>query len=102
MIPMNDKYYNKIYKGEKVQTIRNGRRNIDLGRNTLVFDDKPNMDIIVQSITYKWYGNISQREVELDGFETKKELMEELVSYYPNLRMTSEMSLIKFIVVDED
>lgn len=89
-------FYENIKIGSKTQTARFNEAIPRLGKGEAIFDDKPPILIDITKVTHKSFENLSQEEIEKDGFDSKEELWSVLIGFYPNLQKTDLLMLIEF------
>lgn len=95
-IQLDDRFHKDVMLKDKVQTIRKGRRDYPLGDMRLTFKNSPNMKKTITAITYKRLGNVTKDEAMDDGFRSLSSLVEALRTYYPDINLKTEVTLIRF------
>ena len=78
--------------GQKVQTIRYGRRDYPIGEAVFEGSWTP-APIDIKELVYKTYKDLTEEDAELDGFESLKELQDTLLKFYPQIEADSELNL---------
>ncbi len=97
VINFDRKYKKKILKGEKVTTIRLGKRKFSEGQEVVLsVEDKPFAKATVKRVEYKKLSELSEEDAKKDGFHSKKKLLKVLKQYYPKIREDSEITVIEF------
>jgi len=95
---MNPRYLESVITGRKSSTIRDG---------VLVFPDNcelllrfsrsaPPVKVRVTESRVKRFKDLSQKEIEADGFGTRDELLAELRQYYPLIMEESVITVVNF------
>lgn len=96
------KFYNIILEGKKTQTIRLWKRN----HNFLAGDKfqcffgfkHKKINAKIKSVEFKTFDKINDDEVWQDGFKSKKELLININSFYPDFdEKKSVLCFIKFV-----
>lgn len=95
-IHFHEDFYIPILKGSKTQTARIDEPIPDLGKSEAIFDDGRSIPINIKAVTHKSLNDMSEEEVQKDGFHTKGELLYALLTFYPDLKETDELMLIEF------
>lgn len=100
LMKFNKKYYDDIYAGRKVQTIR--KNNLRLAESQKVKAIFPGTDLeLTLEITgtgYKQFKYIDDDDAKREGFNTAEELKAEILSIYPRLDDFSRIYAYQFKV----
>ena len=81
----------------KVTTIRKGRRNVALGELIFASVDTNRIQIVnVLSVQYCQLANVYIGDLENDGFKDHHDMWEQMKRFYPDLKFTDEVTIIKF------
>lgn len=94
-IPLKNKYFRLVENGKKKSTIRAGNRKYNLGPASLVSNEK-SIDILVHKIEIKFFGELSAQDAILDGFNSRDELLDALLGFYPKMHMFEPVTIIHF------
>lgn len=79
------KFLDLIISGKKTQTIRNWKNTkIQIGEVVEATNIKDGVNIIINSINKKKFSEVTEEEAILDGFQSLKELKEEVSKIYEN------------------
>ena len=100
-IHFHESFYEAIKQGGKVQTARVGEPHYPLGIAAADFSDGSVLQIEITGISYKKFNEMSLQEVQKDGFQSKKELWEALIGFYPELKEDAELMLVEFKCIQE-
>lgn len=84
--------------GRKTCTIRAGDASVG-GSELDLTDGKSSSRIRVLNVESKRFGELSDREVQGEGFSSIDELRADLARYYPRLEAVSPVSVIWFEVI---
>ena len=94
------KFYNLILGGKKTQTIRLWKRkpNLISGEDFECFFGFNHQKLFatVDKIVIKNFEEITENEVNQDGFVSKDELLTNLKNYYPDFDLKTNLYLIQF------
>lgn len=97
------KFYNPILTGQKTQTIRLWKKNpkFIIGQEfECFFGFKHNkLKGIIRSVIIKTFDNITEKEVKLDGYESKSVLYNNLKEYYTDFTNQKNLYLIRFNIL---
>ena len=81
----------------KTCTIRKGRRDIQLG--DIVFESietQRTKKAWVDRVIYCWLCDVPEEYIHNDGFEDAKDMLEQMRTYYPDMEMNTEVTVIEF------
>ncbi|OYT62884.1 MAG: hypothetical protein B6U69_00545 [Thermofilum sp. ex4484_15] len=95
-LTLDKEYLNLIFEGKKVTTIRRG---LIVPSTEIVYlkcDGKMFGELKILSTKYVRARDLTDKDAKLDGFKDKRELMEKLLKYYPDLKPEEWMTIIKF------
>ena len=95
-IHFHQDFYLPIKKGTKTQTARIDEPVYPLGKAEAIFSDGRSLPIEITKISHKCFNKLSLEEVRKDGFDSKQELWEVLLGFYPNLSKSDLLMLIEF------
>jgi len=95
-IHFHENFYSSVLKGEKTQTARIDEPHYPLGRAIADFSNGLSLPIDITNISFKTIDNMSIDELRKDGFESKEELWEALIGFYPNLEEKDPLMLVAF------
>lgn len=91
-------YLELIKSGKKTQTIRNWKNiTLKIGEMVEATNFKDKVLIVINSINKKQFSDVTEQEAILDGFESLKELKEEIYKFYGNFNF--EAHIINFKLV---
>ena len=102
-VKFHKKYYLPILTGEKTQTMRLARKRLDVTEGdkvTAVFPGfNKKLKIKITKIGYKQAKSITDEDAKLEGFNTKEELLNELMGFYPNMDKHDRLYYYRFDVL---
>lgn len=102
-IKFHKKYYLAMLNGDKTQTMRLASKRLDVQENDIVTAIFPGWDktlkIKILKIGYKQAKSITDEDAVLEGFNTKKELFDELLGFYPYLNNHDRLYYYRFEVL---
>jgi hypothetical protein len=99
------KFFNDITSGKKTSTIREGHRDIALGRLILqaTEDERFSIEVNVTKVTHTDLSHLSKQEVQTEGFASLTDLVKELHQIYvvklqrfESLTLTHPVTVITF------
>jgi len=99
-IHFHDDFFSLIKEGKKTQTIRYKEDINNIGKSMAIFDNHEGIDINILSLTDKTFEQLNIDEVRKDGFESKDELWNVLLRFYPKLMKNENLCLIEFQRID--
>ena len=94
-ISLKSKYFKLVEKGKKKSTVRAGNRKYNLGPATLVSNEK-SIDILIDKIEIKFFGELTEQDAILDGFDSRDELLDALLGFYPKIHMFEPVTIVHF------
>ena len=86
-----------LKSGEKVCTIREGKRDIRIG--TLLFEAVKTGERVktyVTKVVHKSLGALTDEEAQMDGAETAVEMAGALKRFYPDINLDSDITIVKY------
>ena len=93
-----------IKEGKKTQTLRLARKRLDVEENEIVKAIFPGTDkelkLQITSKGYKQFKSVNETDVELEGYQTLKELREDLKKIYPLIDSHDRLYWYRFKVVE--
>ncbi|WP_164977429.1 ASCH domain-containing protein [Ancylomarina salipaludis] len=95
-IHFHESFYDMILQGEKTQTARIEEPHYPLGTAMADFSDGKSLPIEIVEITYQTINEMSLSAVQKDGFNTKDELWNALLGFYPHLQADDLLMLVEF------
>lgn len=95
---VKEEYVDKIVKGEKRTTIRRGIVSPSRQRVFLKSDGVVWGEATIDSVTYTKLGRLREEDARMDGFNSLKELREELSRIYPGISPEEWVTIINFRV----
>ena len=108
MIPIvkfKKEYYDKIVTGKKTQTLRMARKKLDVHENETCKAIFPGITkealLHITKIGYKQFKSVDQEDAEREGYETLKELREDLKQIYPLLEPFVRLYYYQFKFISE-
>ena len=105
IIKFKKEYYNNIINGKKTQTLRTARKKLDVQENQTVKAIFPGTTkealIHITKIGYKQFKSVDQEDAEREGYETLKELREDLKKIYPLLEPFDRLYYYRFEFISE-
>lgn len=108
MIPIvkfKKEYYDKIVTGKKTQTLRMARKKLDVHENETCKAIFPGITkealLHITKIGYKQFKSVDQEDAEREGYETLKELREDLKQIYPLLEPFDRLYYYQFKFISE-
>ncbi len=99
-IKIAEKYVPLIRSGRKLTTIRAGKRDYKLGPAVLIAPDSGNTNIEITDISFEQYGLLDSGDAISDGFSSLEELREGLLQFYPDLKPSSFVTIVYFVLED--
>jgi len=100
-IHFHESFYKAIQDGKKIQTARIDEPHYPLGNAVADFSDGSSLPIKILAISHKKINNMSLHDIQNDGFQSKGELWEALIGFYPNLKEDDELMLVEFSCIKE-
>ena len=87
----------EVISGDKVLTIRRGRRDYPLGP-AILFDRENDVAIAVEIMrtSFCLLRNIPRADRVLAGHSSHQELLDDLLNYYPDLTEDDEVTVVRF------
>ena len=108
MIPIvkfKKEYYDKIVTGKKTQTLRMARKKLDVHENETckaIFPGTTKEALLhITKIGYKQFKSVDQEDAKREGYETLKELREDLKKIYPLLEQFDRLYYYQFELISE-
>ena len=99
-VKFHKKYYLAILNKDKTQTMRLARKRLDVRENDVVTAVFPGWDktlkLRIKKIGYKQAKSIDDEDARREGFETKEELIEDLMGFYPNMNKFDRLYYYRF------
>lgn len=95
-IHFHESFYQDIRLGNKIQTARIDEPHYPLGKTMADFSDGSSLPIEITEITFKTINSMSLNEIQKDGFQSREELWNALVGFYPNLKEEDTLMLVEF------
>ncbi|MDE5421667.1 ASCH domain-containing protein [Ancylomarina sp. DW003] len=95
-IHFHKSFYQDIRLGKKTQTARIEEPHYPLGEAIADFSDGSSLPIEITGIKFKTINNMSANEILKDGFQSKIELWNTLIGFYPHLREEDPLMLVEF------
>ncbi len=89
-------YTQNILLKKKCTTIRKGRRKIKCGP-LILSTEKDSILVCVTGVQYKKLSNLNESEAIDDGYESIQDLKQDLQKFYPNLKDSNFVTIIKFL-----
>lgn len=88
-IKFHKKYYLSMLSGDKTQTMRIARKKLKVKENDVCTAVFPGWDktlkIKILGVGYKQVKSINEDDVLREGCNSKREFIDELLEFYPNL-----------------
>lgn len=100
-IHFHESFYKAIQEGIKIQTARIGEPHYPLGLAVADFSDGSSLPIEILGISYRKINDMCLLDIQKDGFQSKEELWEALIGFYPNLNEDDELMLVEFSCIKE-
>lgn len=90
------KMWSNIINGSKQITIREGHRDYQVGQSVMLCCHLCNNVVMadIVSVRHCLLVNVTKKEYEADGFKSRSELLQGLRRFYPNLKMSSPVTVI--------
>lgn len=88
-LKFKDEFYLPIKNGDKISTIRNERKNIEVGEKVYAVFENEELEPIrleIWSITEKPFFHIGKVDARMEGYQNWWELTKSLVEIYPDLK----------------
>ncbi|MCZ4694911.1 hypothetical protein DWB61_07910 [Ancylomarina euxinus] len=95
-IHFHESFYQDIRLGKKIQTARIDEPHYPLGEAMADFSDGSTLPIEVTGLSFKTINNMSVNEIRKDGFQSKEELWNALIGFYPHLKEEDPLMLVEF------
>jgi len=94
---LSESLIDSAMNGEKTITIREGHRDYKPGRVILACPDIYwSKQVEVESVRHTTLDQVTEQEYIDDGFVSRTDLFEGLKSFYPELDLTSNVTVIRF------
>ncbi len=98
VLKLADDLFVKLRSGDKVCTIRKGRRDVGLGG--LQFegaqDGSLKERVFITSVTFTTLGSVPTETLESDGFRDHADALEQMKRFYPDIRFDTEVTVVNF------
>jgi len=94
------KFSDAIRTGKKRATIRLGRVDVRSKEVLIHAGGKIIAKAIIKNVVYKRVKELTDNDARIDGLDSREELINELRSYYGNIRDNDIVSIIEFEVVE--
>ena len=94
------KFSDAIRTGKKRATIRLGRVDVRSREVLIHAGGKIIAKAIIKNVVYKRVKELTDNDARIDGLNSREELINELGSYYGNIRDNDIVSIIEFEVVE--
>lgn len=105
IIKFKKEYYNKIITGKKTQTLRMARKKLDVHEDETckaIFPGTTKEALIhINKIGYKQFKSVDQEDAEREGYNTLRELREDLKKIYPLLEAFDRLYYYRFEFISE-
>jgi hypothetical protein len=100
---LSPRYLEAVVTARKHSTIRDGVLVFSPNCEVLLRFSRTAPPLVVRVTDYrvKRFGDLSQKEVDADGFAGRNELFVELRQYYPHISEESIVTVIEFAVVSK-
>ena len=103
LIMIASKFEGDLRTGKKTTTVRKGRRTYTLGEGVFklipIMDASTDIPIVIESITYMSFGDLTEEIAKTDGFDNLDELKSELLGFYSDLTKEDEVTVVGFSVI---
>ena len=97
LIAPDEEMREKILRGEKQITIREGHRDYRLGNCLLACPDEPwCVEVNVTNVRHCLIGKISKEEYRADGYESQGRMLRDLRRFYPNIELQTPATVIQW------
>jgi len=100
-IHFHESFYKAIQQGNKIQTARIDEPHYPLGKAMAEFSDGSSLSIEITGISYRKINEMSMEEIQKDGFQSKEELWEALIGFYPDLDEDRDLMLVEFRCIQD-
>jgi hypothetical protein len=97
VIALSSEFLPDVVSGDKVSTIRRGRRNYPLGGALLRARDR-DIAIDIRRVRYSKIRDLTVDDARRDGFENVEELKTALSRFYPQLQPEDDVTIVEFVV----
>ena len=105
IIKFKKEYYDKIVTGKKTQTLRMARKKLDVHEDETckaIFPGTTKEALIhINKIGYKQFKSVDQEDAEREGYNTLRELREDLKKIYPLLEAFDRLYYYRFEFISE-
>ncbi len=95
-VHFHESFYQDIKRGIKIQTARIDEPHYPLGNAMADFSDGSSLPIEITGVKFKTIDQMNSDEIKKDGFDSKEELWNVLLGFYPNLKENDSLMLIEF------
>lgn len=98
-LKFKDEFYFPIKNGYKVSTIRNERKNLEVGETVYAVFENEELEPIrleIWSITEKPFNYIGQADARMEGYQKWWQLAKSLVEIYPELKNNPNAIIYKY------
>ena len=105
IIKFKKEYYNNIVSGKKTQTLRTARKRLDVQEDETckaIFPGTTKEALIhITKIGYKQFKSVNDEDAEREGYNTLRELREDLKKIYPLLDAHDRLYYYQFEFISE-
>jgi hypothetical protein len=94
-LPLKREFMELVRRGVKRSTVRAGARNVALGQTQLV-SGNDRIAVAVTGVERKTFADLDDVDAATDGFESVAALRSALLHFYPDLKETSQVTIVHF------
>jgi|Deesub1362B_J571_1020462.scaffolds.fasta_scaffold00262_34 hypothetical protein len=99
-INFNEEFVEAIIRGNKITTIRKGRRSYPVGGIVeLAVRNEAFARAKIEKVEFKRIGELTDEDAIRDGFASKIELVKELKKIYGKISEADEVTIVHFTLV---
>lgn len=95
VLRLDERYMPQVLEGAKTSTIRTKVR-LFCRNSDLVLEGAVSIRTRIKATRVCLFSDVSEEEAQKDGFQTKEELREALIEFYPDLRDETIVTIIEF------
>jgi hypothetical protein len=96
VIKLDPKFAELVRLGLKTSTVRSGYREYPLCEAMMDCGEEGQLPVEIVEIEHLDFGHLDGLDAFDDGFESLEELQQVLLSFYPDLKPSSDVSIIRF------
>jgi hypothetical protein len=81
--------------GKKTSTVRLGSRRYPLG-SALIVSGQASIPVTITDVEFMTVGDLNEAVANMEGYPSLSELLHDLKRFYPDVKMDSQITLVRF------